>query len=127
MGRTLIEVRFKEFHTTRSGELIGKGDFYIQVDGAGQTWRHPPQGTIQLGSNETHRPDQETLLLTTVLDRDGAQEFEVRVLEKDLSRDDLFLHAKIILDGADPGGLRRLKGIKDRCHLDLEITPIPEG
>lgn len=122
MTKYLFIVRLKSFHTSTSGDLVGKGEFSIEVTDHEGPHRYPNDGFIALGNNETFSPKPMPTLLTGMIETGDNRSLNVKVTEHDVRDDDLFIEGKFSIHTDFLEQDVVLQGTEYDCKLELNIV-----
>ena len=121
MTKYLFIVRLKYFHTSTSGDLIGKGEFSLEVTDHEGPHRYPHEGFIALGNNDTFSPEPMPTLLTGIIETGGNVILNVNVIEHDVRNDDLFIDGQFSIHTDFLEQDVVLNGSEYECKLELNI------
>ncbi len=122
MSKYLFIVRLKSFYTSSSGDLLGKGEFSLEVTDHEGPHRYPNEGFIALGNNETFSPKPMPTLLTGTIETEENITFNVKVTEHDVRDDDLFIDGQFSIHTEFFEQDVVLKGTEYECKLELNIV-----
>jgi hypothetical protein len=122
MTKYFFIVRLKSFYTSTSGDLVGKGEFSLEVSDNEGPHRYPNDGFIALGNNETFSPKPMPTLLTGTIETGGNISLNVKVTEHDVRDDDLFLDGQFSIHTEFLEQDVVLNGTEYECKLELNIV-----
>jgi hypothetical protein len=122
MTKYFFIVRLKSFYTSTSGDLVGKGEFSLEVSDHEGPHRYPNDGFIALGNNETFSPKPMPTLLTGTIETGGNISLNVKVTEHDVRDDDLFLDGQFSIHTEFLEQDVVLNGTEYECKLELNIV-----
>jgi hypothetical protein len=122
MTKYFFIVRLKSFYTSTSGDLVGKGEFSLEVSDHERPHRYPNDGFIALGNNETFSPKPMPTLLTGTIETGGNISLNVKVTEHDVRDDDLFLDGQFSIHTEFLEQDVVLNGTEYECKLELNIV-----
>jgi hypothetical protein len=122
MTKYFFIVRLKSFYTSTSGDLVGKGEFSLEITDQEDSHRYPKEGFIALGKNETFSPEPMPTLVTGMIETGGNKSLNIKVTEHDVRDDDLFLDGQFSIHTEFLEQDVVLNGTEYECKLELNIV-----
>jgi hypothetical protein len=116
MARYYVSVYLDSFISTKSGDIVGKGEFYFKCNSK----RFPDKGTINLGANQLFDPEPNPTFYTALVEeKEKKVKFDIEVWEEDPGLDDKFLVKKFEYPIKTMNETIVLKDPKGICQLKL--------